>query len=329
VRRRELLALLGGTAAAWPLVARAQQPGAMRRMGWLDIAPADDPTIGARRAAVKQELEKRGWTVGRNLQLDYREGAISGERAQRFGAELLGLEPDVILCGNTIAVKALQQQTKTVPLVFVLVAEPVAQGVVQSLAHPGANITGFAFLERTVGARWLQLLREIAPTIKRITYVYNPKASPYAHFYYESLETEAKKLSVATAFTAANEPADLESIVSQAGADAGLIFNPDGFINSNLQLAIDAAARHRVPAIYGTPLGAAQSGGLISYSVDLLALYRQAVTYIDRILKGEKPADLPVQQPTKFELEINLRTAKVLGLEVPLTLQAAADDLIE
>jgi putative ABC transport system substrate-binding protein len=324
-----LFAALGGMVATWPLAVRAQQPGSVLRMGWLDVSPADSPVIQARGMALKQELERLGWSVSGNLLLDYREGATSDELAQHSGAELLALKPSVILCGNTIAVKALQQQTKTVPLVFVLVAEPVAQGVVQSLAHPGGNITGFAFLERTVGARWLQLLREIAPTVKRVTYVYNPKASPYAHFYYEAVEAEAKKLSVETTFSAANEPADLESIVARVGSDAGLIFNPDGFVNTHQGLAIDAAARYRVPAIYGGSGEAGKNGGLISYSLDFLAIYRQAATYINRILKGDKPADLPVQQPTKFELVVNLRTAKALGLEVPLTLQAAANDVIE
>jgi putative ABC transport system substrate-binding protein len=252
-----LFAALGGMVATWPFAVGAQQPGSVPRMGWLDLSPADSPVIQTRGAALKQELERLGWSVGGNLLLDYREGATSDELAQHSGAELLALKPSVILCGNTIAVKALQQQTKTVPLVFVLVAEPVAQGVVQSLAHPGGNI------------------------------------------------------------------------VAQVGSDAGLIFNPDGFVNTNQGLAIDAAARYRVPAIYGGSGEAGKNGGLISYSLDFLAIYRQAATYIDRILKGDKPADLPVQQPTKFELVVNLRTAKALGLEVPLTPQAAANDVIE
>ncbi len=299
----------------------------MRRIGWLDNIQADSPAALARAGAVQEELEKLGWIVGRNLQLDHRFGVVSAEMAQRVAAELLSLKPNVILCSGSPGVQALKQATSTTPIVFISVAEPVAQGFVQSLARPGGNITGFAFLERTVGAKLLDLLTEIAPRVKRVAYVFSPKAAPYAHLYYEAAEAAAGKLGVQIKSYPVDAPAEIEPIIVQLGADGGAIFNPDAFISNNIQLATDLAARYRVPAIYGNPVGNKEC--LIAYTPDLLAQYRQTVTYLDRILKGEKPADLPVQQPTKFQLVINLKTAKALGITVPLTLQASADEVIE
>jgi putative ABC transport system substrate-binding protein len=335
MRRREFITLLSGAAAvtslSWPPAARAQQPDRMRRIGWLDNARADDPAAQTRTSAVLQDLEKAGWVVGRNLQIDHRWGVTSPEMAQRLGAELLSLSPDVILCAGSPGVKALQQATSTVPIVFILVAEPVGQGIVQSLAHPGANITGFTFLERTIGAKWLSLLTEVAPKVKRVAYIFSPNAAPYAQFYYESAEAAAGKMSVQTSFNPVNEPADIEPILAQLGADGGAIFNPDAFINQNGKLAIDLPARYGVPAIYGSPGAAniAKAGGLIVYSLDIVAQFRETAPYLDRIFKGEKPADLPVQQPAKFEFAINLKTAKALGLTVPPMLLTSADEVIE
>jgi putative ABC transport system substrate-binding protein len=331
MRRREFITLLGGASVAWPLTARAQQRDRMRRIGWLDNAKADDPAAQTRTAAVLQDLEKAGWVVGRNLQIDHRWGVTSPEMAQHMGAELLRLSPDVILCAGSPGVKALQQATSTVPIVFILVAEPVAQGIVQSLAHPGANITGFTFLERTIGAKWLSLLTEVAPKVKRVAYIFSPNAAPYAQFYYEAVEAAAGKLSVQTSFNPVNDPADIEPILAQLGADGGAIFNPDAFINQNFKLAVDLPARYRVPTIYGSPGAAniAKAGGLITYSLDIVAQFRETAPYLDRILKGEKPADLPVQQPAKFEFAINLKTAKALGLTEPPMLLTSADEVIE
>ena len=327
MRRREFIGLLGSV-AAWPRAAGAQQSERMRRLGWLDWAPADDPAAQARAKAVQQDLANLGWVVGRNLQIDYRWGAINDETAQRFGAELLSLNPDVILSGATPATKALQLATQTVPLVFVLIAEPVGQGFVQSLAHPGGNIAGFSTLERSIGAKWLQLLLEIAPNVKRVAFVFSPKVSPYAQFYYDSIKEEAERVSVGTEFVSANESTDIEPILAHLGPGAGVIFNSDSFVLRNLKLAIDLSAQYRVPAIYGTA-GMGNAGGLVAYSLDLLDHYRQAAPYVDRILKGEKPANLPVQQPTKFQLVINLKTAKALGLSIPPALLATADEVIE
>lgn len=327
MKRREFMALLGG-AAAWPLAARAQPSNRMRRIAWLDLVPESDPGAQARVTIVRQGLEKLGWTIGRNLAIDYRWGAFDVERASRAGAELLSLKPDVILCGGSPAVQALQQATRTVPIVFVLVAEPVAQGFVQSLARPGGNATGFSYLEPTVGAKWLELLKEIAPRVKRVAHIYSPTASPYAPLFYKSIETAAAKYAVETIMAPARQPTEIEPILTGLGADGGVIFNADAFILTNRKRAIELAARHRVPAIYGIPTSAAE-GGLIYYCLDIFDQYRQAVAYIDRILKGEKPLDLPVQQPTKFQFEINLKTARALDLTVPNTILVSADEVIE
>ena len=330
MRRREFLGVIGAAAAALPLVARAQQPERMRRIGWLEQGHPDDPAVQTRTAAVRQELERLGWVVGRNLQIDYRYGVISVEMAQQLGAELLSLPSDVILSAGSPGVKALQQATSTVPIVFILVAEPVDQGFVQSLSHPGGNITGFSYLERTIGAKWLALLTEIAPRVKHVAYVFSPKAGPYAHFYYEAAQAAAGEMGVRLDIKPVNERGDFEPILAQLGADGGAIFSADAFINNNLKLAVDLAAQYRVPAVYGGGgASAAKSGCLITYNLDVLAQFRQTAPYLDRILRGEKPADLPVQQPTKFQYVINLKTAKSLGLAVPLTMQIAADEVVE
>jgi putative ABC transport system substrate-binding protein len=330
MRRREFLAVSGGVATTWSLVARAQQPGRMRRIGVLEIGHADDPVVQARTAAVRVELEKLGWQAGRNLAIDYRWGVTSFEMGQLLGRELLSLSPDVILCVGTPGVKALQQASNTVPIVFVFVVEPVDQGIVQSLAHPGGNITGFAYLERTTGAKWLALLTEIAPRIKRVAYVFSPKASPYGHFYYEAAQAAGEKMGVQIDIDPVVEPADFEPILAHLGElEGGAIFEPDAVLDNNLNLIIDLAARYRVPAIYGGGGASAKAGGLISYNLDQLAQFQQTPLYLDRILRGEKPSDLPVQQPTKFQYVINLKTAKALGLAVPLTMQMTADEVIE
>jgi putative tryptophan/tyrosine transport system substrate-binding protein len=251
--------------------------------------------------------------------------------AQQFGTELLSLLPDVVFCVGSPGVKALQQATKTVPIVFIQIAEPVDQGFVQSLPRPGGNITGFAYLERTIGAKWLALLTEIAPSVKHVAYVFSPKAAPYAHFYYESAQAAAANTGAQVDINPVNEAADFEPILSHLGTNGGVILNADAFIGSNAKLAIDLTTKYRLPAIYGG--GGSDSwirdGGLIAYSPEELAQFRQAALYLDRILKGEKPADLPVQQPEKFQYIINLKTAKALGLAVPLSMQMTADEVIE
>jgi putative ABC transport system substrate-binding protein len=327
--RRDFITRLTGTAAAIalcrPYGVGAQQPDRTRRIGLLEIGLPDDPVAQARTAAIREELEKLGWVVGRNLAIDYR----WGEMGQLLGKELLRLSPDVIFSVGTPSVKALQQATKTVPVVFIFVVEPVDQGIIQSLAHPGGNITGFTYLERTTGAKWLALLTEMAPKVKHVAYVFSPRAAPHAHFFYEEAQAAGAKMGVQIDIAGVSEPADFAPILSLLGADGGVIFNPDAFVDNNLNLAIDLAARYRVPAIYGGGGASAKAGGLISYNLDQLAQCRQAARYLDRILRGEKPGDLPVQQPTKFQYVINLKTTKALGLTVPLTIQMTADEVIE
>jgi putative tryptophan/tyrosine transport system substrate-binding protein len=329
MRRRDFITLFGSAAAGWPLAARAQQSDLMRRIGWLEQAQPDDPAGQGRIMAVRKGLEQLGWVVGRNLQIDYRWGVVSPEMAQRLGGELLSLSPDLIMSVGSPGVKALQQATTTVPIVFMFVTEPVDQGFVQSLAHPGGNITGFAYLERTIGAKWLALLTEIAPRVKHVAYIFSPKAAPYAHFYYESAQAAGAQTGVRIDISPVSDVADIEPILAQLGADGGAIFNADAFTNNNLKLEIELAARYGVPAIYGGGIGGARSGGLISYNLDVAAQVRQIAPYFDRILRGEKPSDLPVQQPEKFQYLINLKTAKALGLTVPLTMQMTADEVIE
>jgi putative ABC transport system substrate-binding protein len=329
MRRREFITVVIGTAVSWPLVARAQQAGAMRRVGWLDLFREDDPFVRGRAEAVREDLANAGWTVGRNLQIDYRWGVTTPELAQRLGDDLLSLSPDVILCSGSPAVRALKQATVKVPIVFVLVAEPVDQGIIQSLDHPGANITGFTYLERTIGAKWFGLLMEVAPRVKRIAFIFSPKAAPYAHFYYESAATAAETRGVRVEMAPVTEPAEIERAFANIGSEGGMIINPDPFTNYNQGLIIDLAARHRVPTIYGSVGGVAKLGALLVYNLDLLDQYRQAGKYVERILKGENPGDLPVQQPAKFQFAINLKTARALGLTVPPLLLATADEVIE
>jgi putative tryptophan/tyrosine transport system substrate-binding protein len=331
MRRRDFIATAVLT-TTWPLAARAQQSDQrMRRIGWLDNGQANDPTVQARTAAVREELARLGWVVGQNLTIDHRWGVVSVEMGRELGAELLNLSPDVIFCAGSPGVKALQQATKTVPIVFILVAEPVDQGFVSSLAHPGGNITGFAYLERTIGAKWLTLLTEIAPRVKHVAYMFSPKAAPYAHFYYEAAQAAAAKSGVQIDINPVIDPAEFEPVLARLGADGGVILNADAFIGNNLEQMMKLVSERRLPSIYGgsTAETFSKLGGLIGYSPDLIAQFRATAPYLDRILRGEKPADLPVQQPAKFSYVINLKTAKTLGLNVPLSMQMTADEVIE
>ena len=270
MKRRQFISLVGGPAATWPFAARAQQGEPLRRIGWLDPAPETDPSVQVRKTVVQQSFARMGWSLGGNLAIHYRWGIFDLERARRAGAELVSLSPDVILCAATPAVQALQEITRTVPIVFLAVAEPVAQGFVQSLAHPGGNTTGLSYLEPTVGAKWLQLLKEIAPRTKRVAYVFNPSASPYAPLFYKSIEDAGGQLGVATIMAPAGQPAELDPIIAGLRTEGGVIFNADAFVLTNRAAAIDLAARYRVPAIYGIPTTAAE-GGLVYYRLDFLA----------------------------------------------------------
>jgi len=330
MRRREFISLLGGTAAAWPLAARGQLADRVRRIGWLHFFPESDPGSQVHAVAFRQGMEKLGWSVGRNLAIDYRWGAFNVERARVIAAELLNLAPDVILSGGTPGALAFQQITRTVPIVFAVVTEPVTQGIVQSLAHPGGNMTGFTYVEPSIGAKWVELLKDIAPHVTRVALVFNPDASPQSQFFYQSMETAAPKLTVQASMVPVRVTGDIAQAMATIAREpgAGLIISTDAFLYTNRKLIIELAARHRLPAIYGI-LGTAAEGGLIYYGVDVVDQFRRAAGYVDRILHGAKPADLPVQLPTKFSLTINANTAKALGLTVPLKMQVAADEVIE
>jgi putative ABC transport system substrate-binding protein len=329
MRRREFIAGIG-SAAASPIAALAQQPIRAARIGWMDFVPESDPATPAHITAFRQGMEKQGWVLGRNLAIDYRWSVLNLEIARAVATEVLRLAPDVVFCAGSPATLALQQATRTVPIVFITVSEPVAQGIVQSLAHPGGNLTGFSYLEPSIGAKWLELLKEIAPRVNRVKLMFNPSSSPYSRLFYQTIEAATSKFGVETAMALVRDPSEIEPVVATLGREpgGGLIVSADAFNLANRKVIVELAARYRVPTIYGMP-GLASEGGLIYYNAQITDQYRAAAGYIDRILRGEKPADLPVQQPTSFELRINMQTAKSLDLTVPLTLQAAADEVNE
>jgi ABC-type uncharacterized transport system substrate-binding protein len=330
MRRRDFIKLIGGAAAAWPLAARAQQRERMRRIGVFMPSVADDPEYQARNAAFLQGLGELGWIVGRNVRIDYRWGAGDVERYRAITAELVALAPDVLLATGSQSVHALQQASPTVPIVFVLVPDPVGAGFVDSLARPGGNATGFATFEYGIGAKWLELLKEIAPGVKRAAVLRDP-TNPAGSGQWGAIQSVAPSFGVElTAVNMRSETGEIERAVATFARqpNSSLILTASAGSAARRDRLIAMAARHRLPAVYPYPYYVA-SGGLMSYGPDPVDQYRRAAGYVDRILKGEKPADLPVQAPTKYELVINLKTAKALGLDVPPTLLARADEVIE
>ncbi len=329
MKRRELITLLGGAAAAWPLTARAQQGERMRRIGVLMNLASDDAEGQARLAAFHQGLQQLGWTVGRNVQIDYRWGAGNADRIRKFAAELIAVAPDAILSTGSPSVAAFQQATRTVPIVFVTVVDPVSSGFVDTLARPGGNITGFALYEYSISGKWLQLLKEIAPRMTRAAVIRDPALTAGGG---QLGVIQAVAPSVGAEVTPVNvrDAGEIERAITAFARlpNGGLVVTASTLAGVHRDLIIALAARYRLPAVYPLRYFVA-AGGLISYGPDQIDQYRQAVGYVDRILKGEKPADLPVQTPTKYELFINLKTAKALGLEVPPTLLARADEVIE
>ena len=330
MKRREFITLLGAAAAAWPLAARAQQGDRMRRVGVLSGFPADDPEMVARMATFRQAMQEQGWSEGRNLQIDYRSAGADAARIKFYAAELVGAPPDVILAITSPSVAALRQATNTIPIVFVAIGDPVGQGFVASLARPGGNITGFTGLEFSLGEKWLGFLKGLAPDVTRVAFLFHPELGPFYSHWLNSVEAGAANLGVETTAAPVRTAADVERVISAIAAapNGGLVVQPDAYTLANRRLIIELAARHRLPAVYAYRHDASE-GGLVSYGPDVRDLYRRSASYVDRILKGEKPADLPVQQPLKYELVINLKTAKTLGLTVPLALQVAADEVIE
>jgi len=327
--RRKFITLLGGAAATWSLAARAQQSERMRRIGVLVNLPADDPQAQVRNAALLQGLQELGWTVGRNLRIDYRWGAGNADNVRKFAAELVALAPDVILAPGTSTLEPLLQATRAVPIVFVHTADPVGAGFVQSLPRPGGNATGFINMEYAISGKWLELLKQIAPRVTRAAVLRDPTlTSSTAQF--AAIQAVAPSLGVEVSPVNARNAGDVEHGLAAVArsANGGLIVTATGAAVRHRDLIIARARQHKLPAVYPDRYFVTV-GGLISYGPDLTEQYRQAAGYIDRILKGEKPADLPVQSPTRYQIVLNLKTAKALGLEVPATVLARADEVIE
>jgi putative ABC transport system substrate-binding protein len=329
MQRREFVTLLGGAAAAWPLAVRAQQPNRMRRMGVL-LGNAEDHEAQSWVAALREELGKLGWTEGRNIEIDIRWAAADVASMKRFAKELVALQPDLILTQSTPAAGAMLEQTHTIPVVFVLVADPVGSGYVASLPRPGGNATGFTPIVSSLGGKWVELLKEIAPRLTRVTLLFNPPTATFIQAYLSPFKAAAASVGVEAIVAPVNGVPELQSQVTTQAREpnSGLVVIPDTFTQAHLAEIAALAARYRVPAVYWSR-SFAEIGGLISYGPYLVDEFRRAASYLDRILKGEKPSDLPVQAPVKFELVINLKTAKAFGLEVPATLLARADDVIE
>ena len=328
--RRAFIMLLGGAAAAWPLAGRAQQPERMRHIGVL-IGVADDAETKSWVAAFRKRLDELGWKVGSNLQIEERWTAGDPEQNRVFASELLAMKPDAIFAFSSVAVAALRQESRTVPIVFTAISDPVGSGFVESLARPGGNATGFTNFVPTMAAKWLEVLKEIAPQVQRAVLLFNPQTAPYvAQYYQRPFEAAAPSFGVQATAAVVHQTGEIEAAIADMVREpgGGLVVPPDNFSYVHRELIFALAARHRLPAVYPFRF-MAREGGLISYGVDLGETFPRAAEYIDRILKGTKPADLPVQAPTKFELAINVKTARALGLEVPPTLLVRADEVIE
>jgi putative tryptophan/tyrosine transport system substrate-binding protein len=330
MRRRDFIKVITASAAAWPMVSHAQQGAPMHRIRVLVGLSADDSDARARVAAFVQGMEERGWTDGRNLQIDYRWAGPDAARIKSYATELVAARPNVIFALTSPSVAALKQGTSTIPIVFANIADPVGQGFVASLAQPGGNITGFTGLEYSIGGKWLDFLKDVAPRITRVAYVFNPEVGQYYPLFLKSLETAGATLGVEMSTAPVRSNFDVERAIDAvaAASNGGLIIQPDSFTQANHSRIIVLAKQYGLPAIYPYRYQAA-AGGLVSYGPDVLDLFRRGAGYVDRLLRGEKPTDLPVQQPLKYELVVNLKTAKALGLTVPQTLLATANEVIE
>jgi putative tryptophan/tyrosine transport system substrate-binding protein len=329
IRRREFITLLGGVAAAWPIAGRAQPSERIRRIGVLAALPEDDSEIQAQLAAFRQELDRLGWSQGRNAYIDSRFAHANVDQVQALAKELVALQPDVILAHTTPVVAALRRESRAVPIVFVYVSDPVASGFVASLSRPGGNTTGLLLYEASITGKWLAMLKEIAPRIARAALVGDPNTPTYDYFM-RTAEAVAPSLAIELVPSPVQTTADIErAIESFARApDGGLFLPPNNTTFLHRDRIIALAARHRLPAVYAFRI-CVTAGGLMSYGIDGVDIYRQAASYVDRILRGAKPADLPVQAPTRYETAVNLKTAKALGLDVPGALLVRADEVIE
>jgi putative ABC transport system substrate-binding protein len=328
MRRRDFIVALGG--GWWPFVARAQQGQPMHRVGMLMVYHRSDPEGHLRAVVFQQELEKLGWTIDGNLQVDYYWGVDDYDWARSAVAELLNSAPDVIVANGSPAIKVVQESSRIVAIIFIGSADPIADGFVRTLAHPGGNMTGFTVWQPGMGAKMLQLLREIAPRVARVGILLNPNSSSAPRIFGSAADAQqfAQQFAVELVAVPVRDAAEIEGAIPGGESVDGLIVPPDPFLNTHRKLISELAARHRLPTIYALR-AAAVDGGLMSYGVYIPDLFRGAAAYANRIMRGEKPADLPVQQPTKFELVINLNSANALGLTVPLALLATADEVID
>jgi putative ABC transport system substrate-binding protein len=330
MKRRTFIAGLG-SAAAWPVVARAQQSDRVRRIGVLMAGDENDPVGKTFVSAFAQALAGLGWTDGRNVRMDLRWGGADSNRIRALAQELVGSQPDIILTSGTTTTAAVERETRTIPIVFASVADPVASGLVARLDHPGGNATGFATAEASVGGKWLELLSEIAPGLKRAAIMFNPdNASGGGSYFLTVFEAAARSLKVVPITAPVHSDAEIETVIITLGREpgGGLVVPLDAFTSNHRELIILLAARNNVPAVYSLS-AVARDGGLLSYGIDRVDSFRRAASYVDRILRGAKPADLPVQLPTKFETVVNLKTAKSLGLTVPQSILLSADEVIE
>ena len=330
MRRREFITLLGG-AAAWPIAARAQQRGLLRRIGVLMSWDESDPEIKTFFSSFMQGLAKSGWTDGGNVQMEVRWAGGNVDRLRMFAKELVDLQPDVILATSTPATAALQQATRAIPIVFAGISDPVGAGFVASLSRPGGNITGFINMEGAFGGKWLEVLKEIAPDIKRAAIMFNPDTAPAGGSYYlPSFDAAARKLKVEPIAARVRSVAEIETVITSLGREPGgsLVVMPDAFMETHRGQIILFAARNNVPTVYSLSVFA-RNGGLLSYGADRVDIFRRSASYVDLILRGAKPAELPVQLPFKYEMTVNAKTAKSLGLDVPLFFQQRADEVIE
>ncbi len=331
MKRREFIAVLGGAAAALPLTARAQQDGAPRRLGVLMPSAPDDQEVKKELAAFTRQMQSLGWTEGGNLRVDYRWSGGDSQKTQAYAKELVDARPDIVFVRSTPATAALLKDTRSIPIVFAVVSDPVGEGFVASVARPGGNATGFTNAEASLTGKWLGLLKEIAPKMARVGYLFDPKVAPGGGTYYTSLiNTAAAASAVVPAALPVHGSDDIERAIDDFAhtPDGGLIVLPDATTNLHRAQIIALVGRYRLPAIYAFR-NLAEEGGLMSYGVDVAELFRLAANYVDRILKGDKPADLPVQLPEKFEFVLNLKTARALGIQIPPGVMAIADAVIE
>jgi putative tryptophan/tyrosine transport system substrate-binding protein len=330
MRRREFITVVSGVAVCWPLVARAQQPVSMRRVGVLSSLAETDVEAQAWDAAFRKRLAELGWVDGRSVHIDYRWGAGSVDRMRLFARELVQLNPDALVTISTPATAALQAETRTIPIVFAWVSDPVGSGFVSSLAHPGGNMTGFLNIETSVIGKWLSLMSEIAPQVSRIGFLFNPETAPFARYYLDTFRSATSALAIEAIDAPVHNTEEVEAFMTKLGGEGsgGLFVMSDTSMVVYRKTIYSLAERYRLPTIYPYRVFAAE-GGLMSYGVDVADLLRGAASYIDRILRGEKPNELAVQQPTRFELVVNLKTAKMLGLTIPTSMLVAAQEVIE